>query len=98
MIFEKAGNLPAFFLLCGFQDSRLWAFSRAGTARARRSREEDSGGELWKVLNRVQENLVKGGICYRTQKGRHMTSRGITGATPLIQMNERLWALAEEYL
>lgn len=61
-------------------------------------REEDSGGQLWNVLNRVQENLVKGGITYRTQKGRQMTSRGITGATPLIQMNERLWALAEEYL
>lgn len=61
-------------------------------------REEDSGGELWKVLNRVQENLVKGGISYRTQKGRQMTSRGITGATPLVQINERLWQLAEEYL
>jgi len=61
-------------------------------------REEDSGGELWKVLNRVQENLVKGGITYRTKKGRQMTSRGITGATPLVQINERLWQLAEEYL
>ena len=61
-------------------------------------REEDAGGALWNVLNRVQENLVKGGISYRTQKGRQMTSRGITGATPLIQINERLWALAEEYL
>lgn len=61
-------------------------------------RNEDEGSELWHVLNRVQENLVKGGITYTTQKGRQMTSRGITGATPLIQMNERLWALAEEYL
>lgn len=61
-------------------------------------REEDGGPQLWNVLNRVQENLVKGGITYRTQKGRQMTSRGITGATPLIQMNERLWSLAEEYL
>ena len=61
-------------------------------------REEDAGGALWNVLNRVQENLVKGGITYRTRKGRQMTSRGITGATPLIQMNERLWSLAEDYL
>ena len=61
-------------------------------------REEDSGPQLWNVLNRVQENLVKGGITYRTQKGRQMTSRGITGATPLVQINERLWSLAEEYL
>jgi hypothetical protein len=61
-------------------------------------REEDEGGALWNVLNRVQENLVKGGIQYRTQKGRQMTSRGITGATPLVQMNERLWELAESYL
>jgi len=61
-------------------------------------RDEDSGAALWNVLNRVQENLVKGGITYRTRKGRQMTSRGITGATPLIQMNERLWSLAEDYL
>jgi hypothetical protein len=61
-------------------------------------RDEDSGSQLWNVLNRVQENLVKGGIVYRTPKGRQMTSRGITGATPLIQMNEQLWSLAEEYL
>jgi Domain of unknown function (DUF932) len=61
-------------------------------------RDEDGGPELWHVFNRVQENLVRGGITYKTKTGRNMTSRGIIGASPLVRANEKLWEIAETYL
>ena len=58
-------------------------------------REEDEGSNLWKVFNRTQENLVKGGIKSEN------TGRSTTPiATPklLHKLNVELWDLAESYV
>jgi hypothetical protein len=61
-------------------------------------REEDEGRQLWNLFNRVQENIVKGGVKGTTPSGRQKTTRGVNGALPLVQVNEKLWELAESYL
>ena len=61
-------------------------------------REEDEGRQLWNLFNRVQENIVKGGVKGKTPSGRLKTTRGVNGALPLVQVNEKLWELAESYL
>jgi hypothetical protein len=50
-------------------------------------RVEDSAPNAWTLFNRVQENLTKG--------GRGTGIRRITGATRDIDINRRLWTLAE---
>jgi len=57
---------------------------------------EDSGNTLWKTFNRVQENLTKGGLKYKTQNGRRNKTRAITSINRDIQLNKALWTLAEE--
>ena len=57
-------------------------------------REEDAGRTMWQVLNRVQENVVKGGYTTTDRGGRTVTARGITSATRDLDFNLRLWTLA----
>jgi hypothetical protein len=57
-------------------------------------RDIDKHDDLWTVFNRVQENIVKGGIS--TIRGRR--SRGVTSFYMDTVVNRRLWAGAEALL
>jgi hypothetical protein len=60
-------------------------------------RQLDAGGDLWRTFNRVQENVIKGGIRY-IKKGewkRHST-RKVTSIDRNVKLNQALWTLAEE--
>jgi hypothetical protein len=64
-------------------------------------RPEDHGNDLWRVFNRVQENIVRGGVRYErineeTQKVRRFQTRPISGVQADLDFNKRLWDLAEE--
>jgi len=61
-------------------------------------RVEDAGANLWRVLNRIQENLMKGGVSYVGPKGRNTTSKPLERITADVQVNRGLWNLAEEFL
>ncbi|KKJ05972.1 DUF932 domain-containing protein [Burkholderia gladioli] len=61
--------------------------------RARRG--DDTGSDLWTVFNRVQESLVRGGLRGRSQGGRRITTRAVTGIDQDIRLNRALWTLAE---
>ena len=61
-------------------------------------RDEDVGDSLWQVFNRVQENGIKGGVSYRSERGRHMTTRPINEAGRDFKFNTQLWDLAETFL
>ena len=61
-------------------------------------REEDKGDSLWKVLNVIQEKLIRGGLSYRLRNGRNQTSRQLTNIDRQVDVNKRLWELAEEYV
>jgi len=40
-------------------------------------RSEDSGNSLWNVFNVVQEKFIRGGVDYKTNKGRSTSLRGL---------------------
>ncbi|BBP45104.1 hypothetical protein THMIRHAS_04770 [Thiosulfatimonas sediminis] len=62
---------------------------------ARRS--EDKEPTLWKTFNRVQENLMKGGLMGRSQTGRRTRTKAIASVTEDVRLNRALWQLADEF-
>jgi hypothetical protein len=61
-------------------------------------RAEDVGDDLWRVTNRIQENLLRGGLMRRTLTGRLMRTRSITAIAQDVRINSGLWDLAMEVL
>jgi len=61
-------------------------------------REEDEGNSLWKVLNVVQEKLIRGGLSYKLRNGRNQTARELTNIDRQVDVNKKLWELAEDYV
>ena len=60
-------------------------------------RPEDEGVDLWNTMNRVQENLVRGGVSdsRRDRRGRLRSVRGLRGIDSKVAVNKRLWGLAQ---
>lgn len=62
-------------------------------------RREDVGSDLWRTLNRVQENVIAGGL-HATQRDaegrrvRRVSTRRINGIDQDVRLNRALWALA----
>ena len=61
------------------------------------NRPEDEGDELWKVYNRIQENLTNGNFEIRTKKGSRKGA-SIRSIDRGIKMNQDLWNLAKTYI
>ena len=55
----------------------------------------DRGADLWTTFNRVQENLIKGGVAGRTATGRRTTTRAVGGVSENVKLNKALWTLAD---
>jgi hypothetical protein len=72
----------------GMQPSQVLRVRRTG----------DAGEDLWSTLNKVQENLIRGGLTRRTATGRLTRTRGITAIRRDVELNSRLWDLAAEVL
>lgn len=62
-------------------------------------RHEDEGDDVWRVMNRVQENLVRGGLetVERTGAKRRRQTQGIADQRRANALNARLWDLADTY-
>jgi len=56
---------------------------------------EDTHADLWSTFNRVQENLVKGGLTGRSANGRQQRTRPVQGIDQNVRLNRALWLLAE---
>lgn len=63
--------------------------------KARRS--EDEGRDVWNTLNRVQENLIGGGVSdyHRDRRGKLRSVRAIRGIDSKVTLNKDIWNLAE---
>jgi len=61
-------------------------------------RVEDSGDDLWRVLNRCQEALLGGGLSRRTVSGRLTRMCRIRSIAADVRLNSQLWDLATEVL
>lgn len=57
---------------------------------------DDKGGDLWTVFNRLQENLVRGGVVGYAQ-GKRRTVREVKSIDESTKLNKALWALADGY-
>ena len=56
---------------------------------------DDNRADLWSVFNRVQENLVKGGLTGRAANGRQQRTRPVQGIDQNVRLNRALWLLAD---
>jgi hypothetical protein len=61
----------------------------------RARRHADDKNDLWTVYNRVQENLIKGGLYGRNANNRPTTTRPIKSIGEDIRVNKALWTLTE---
>jgi Domain of unknown function (DUF932) len=61
-------------------------------------RPQDLGDDLWSVLNKVQENLIGGGVQRRSPTGRLLRTRRITSIREDVRLNSRLWDMAYEVM
>lgn len=58
-------------------------------------RAADASADLWSVLNRTQENLIKGGLPGRAASGRRQQTRPVQGIDQNVRLNRALWLLAD---
>ena len=63
-------------------------------------RDEDEGVGLWNTMNRVQLNLIRGGIAdgRRDRNGRLRSLRALRGIDSKVTVNKGVWSLAERLL
>jgi hypothetical protein len=55
----------------------------------------DNSPDLWSTFNRVQENLVRGGLSATAAHGRRNRTRAINGIDQNVRLNRALWTLSE---
>lgn len=61
-------------------------------------RSDDAGENLWRVMNRIQENLMRGGMSYNGPKGRAVTAKPIERISRDVDINRGLWDIADQFL
>lgn len=63
-------------------------------------RNEDKGNDLWTVFNRMQENLIRGGLNGYTRDGtgrpKRTKTREVKSVNENVRLNKALWLLADE--
>jgi hypothetical protein len=61
-------------------------------------RKEDEGDNLWKVFNRIQENIIEGNFSYSTSKGKSRSARKIKNFQQDLHLNRKMFSKALEYV
>lgn len=56
---------------------------------------DDNRPDLWSVFNRVEENLIKGGLHGRNRNGHRQKTRPVQGIDQNLRLNRALWLLAD---
>jgi hypothetical protein len=52
--------------------------------------------DIWRTMNTVQENLMRGGVQGRNEQGQRRRLRGITSVDTDTKLNRALWVLTEK--
>lgn len=60
-------------------------------------RSEDNSPDLWTTFQRVQENMIKGGLPGRYSRGKNTRTRAVKGIDGDIRLNRALWLIADEF-
>ena len=66
-------------------------------------RQADTNNDLFSVMNRIQENVIRGGIRTwgrhpQTRALRHITTREVKGIDQTVSLNRALWNAAESLM
>jgi hypothetical protein len=61
----------------------------------RAKRSDDRSSDLWTVFNRIQENMIRGGLRGYSESGRRTTTRPIKSVSEDVRLNRALWKLTE---
>lgn len=91
---RKEREFAARALVLRFGEDRAKQYEPSALLGARRA--EDEGRSVWAVLNRIQENAMRGGQEGRSATGRAVRSRELKGIAQDLEFNGSLWKLAEE--
>ncbi|MGW9796882.1 DUF932 domain-containing protein [Serratia sp. 121840015-1] len=60
-------------------------------------RREDYSNDLWTTFQRVQENMIKGGLPGKSVTGKNTRTRAVNGIDGDIKLNRALWLIADEF-
>lgn len=60
-------------------------------------RPSDRDPNLWNVMNRVQEHLIRGGVEGRNRSNNRTTTRAVGSVNEQVRINRQLWDLAEDF-
>jgi hypothetical protein len=94
--FAEAAHTLRFADAEGEADTPITAAMLLGVRRS-----ADQGADMWRTLNRVQENVIRGGLSARAPRrqgeriGRRVTTREVRGIDQDVRLNRALWQLAE---
>lgn len=61
-------------------------------------REEDKKDDLWTIFNVCQEKMIRGGFTAKSAKGKTRKQRSITSIKKDLDMNERFWTAASQFM
>ena len=91
---EQAAFARAALTLKYDEDTAPAPVTEAQILRPRRA--ADLSDDMWTTLNRVQENLIQGGLHGRNKSGHRSRTRPVQGIDQSVKLNRALWTLAEE--
>lgn len=74
-------------------DGEKFTLKTADLLAARRI--EDKSNDLWTTFNRVQENVIRGGITRTTLNGRSRRTREVKNIDRNVKLNQGLWKIAD---
>lgn len=77
-----------------FDEEQDAPFDASELLRTRRI--DDREPSLWTTFNKIQENVVRGGIAGRNANGRRTRTREVTAIDNNVKLNRALWTLAEK--
>lgn len=60
-------------------------------------RYDDRNNDLWTTFNRIQENVIQGGLGGRSASGRRTRTRAVAGVNENVRLNKALWTLANQF-
>lgn len=74
-------------------DGEKFAMRPSDLLAARRS--DDRKSDLWTTFNRIQENVIRGGVTRTTKDGKSRRTRQVKSIDRNVDLNRALWALTE---
>lgn len=58
-------------------------------------RREDTATDAFVILNRIQENVIRGGLPGRSESGRRVRTRAVSSVNEDLRINRAIWNIAE---